>query len=100
MKKNSKINKEDILHLAKLANLQLSESEIDKFQKQLSEIVDYFRKLNSVDTEGIEPIAQLTDLVNAYRDDKYSRQREISQEQAIKNARSKKSGLFKVKAIF
>lgn len=100
MKKNSKLNKEDILHLAKLANLQLTEEEILKFQIQLGDIVNYFSKLNSVKTEGIEPIAQLTELVNTTREDKYSSDRVLSQDAALKNAKNKKNGYFKVKAIF
>lgn len=64
-----KLTKEQVQHVAKLARLGLKEDEISKFQTQLSGILDYVEMLNEVDTDGIEPTAQVTGLKNISRDD-------------------------------
>lgn len=65
-----KLTKEQVCHVAKLARLGLSEAEVEKFQTQLSGILDYVGQLNEVDTEGVEPTAQVTGLTNITRDDR------------------------------
>ena len=65
-----KLTKQQVEHVAKLARLGLSEKEVEKFQTQLSGILDYVELLNEVDTEGVEPTAQVTGLVNVTREDK------------------------------
>lgn len=100
MKKKVDLTKEEILHLAKLANLILTEAEIAQFSKQLSSILDYISKLNEVDTEDIKEISQVTDLSNVKRTDKIDHKRKLEQALALKNARSIKEDYFKVRAIF
>ncbi len=87
----------DVKHIAKLANLTLSEEEEKKFEKQLEETVDYIEGLSEVDTTGIEPTSQVTGLENVTRDDEISPS--LSQEDALKNAKSTYNGYFKVKGI-
>jgi len=94
------LSKEDVLHLAKLSNLTLTEDEIEKFKNQLSEIVEYFTKLNEVDTSNVEPVGQITGLTNESTGDKINKNRMLSQKEALQNAKSKKDGFFKVKSIF
>jgi aspartyl-tRNA(Asn)/glutamyl-tRNA(Gln) amidotransferase subunit C len=62
-----KLTKKDVLHVAKLARLDISSLEVDKFRKQLSEIVSYVSELDGLDTKGVEPTSQTTGLVNVYR---------------------------------
>lgn len=88
----------NVPHVAKLASLPLKKEEIEKFQKQLSSILNYIAKLNELDTKNIEPTSQVTGLENVTRDDKPSPS--LSQEEALKNAKSKHNGFFKVPAIF
>lgn len=64
-----KLTKEQVLHVAKLARLGLREDEISKFQTQLSGILDYVEMLNEVNTDGIEPTAQVTGLKNVTEED-------------------------------
>ena len=66
----AKLKNSDILHVAKLAKLNLSENEIKKFQKQLGEIITYVNELNEVDTSGVEPTSQTTKMENVSRKDK------------------------------
>jgi aspartyl-tRNA(Asn)/glutamyl-tRNA(Gln) amidotransferase subunit C len=57
-----KITREDVLRVADLAYLDLSESELETYRKQIDEILEYIGKLNEIDTANVEPMAQvLTD---------------------------------------
>lgn len=87
----------NIDHIAKLASLPLTDEEKEKFGKQLSSILDYFEKLNQVDTSKVEPTSQVTNLENVFKDDETKPS--LSQEDALKNTNSKHNGFFKVKAI-
>ena len=61
-----KISKEDVLKVAALANLELSEAEVDSYRGQLDDILTYIDKLNELDTSSVEP---LTQVVAASEDD-------------------------------
>jgi len=63
------ISKEEVKHIAKLARLGLTEEEIEKFQKELSAILDYIEKLKEVDIEGVEPMSHSIKLENVTRQD-------------------------------
>jgi aspartyl-tRNA(Asn)/glutamyl-tRNA(Gln) amidotransferase subunit C len=54
-----KISREDVLKVAALANLELSDAEVDTFRGHLDDILTYVDKLNEVDTSGIEPLTQV-----------------------------------------
>ena len=54
-----KITREEVLHVAELAHLELSEAEIDSFARHLDSILDYSSKLNELDTDAVEPMAQV-----------------------------------------
>ncbi len=94
----SKLTKNQVRHIAKLANLSLTEKEVAKFQKQLSEILDYVEVLNELNTKKVEPTSQVTGLENVFREDKTSPS--LSQKGALSGTKSKLKGYFKVKAIF
>ena len=59
----------DIAHIAKLANLPLTQEELDKYGKQLPIILDFVNKINKVNTENIEPTLCMSPLVNVMRED-------------------------------
>lgn len=63
------ISKDQVQHIAQLARLKLTDSEVDKFSIQLSAIFEYVDLLNEVDTEGVEPTSQVTGLENVTRED-------------------------------
>lgn len=65
----AKLSVDEVKHIAKLSKLDLTSSEINKFQKQLSKIVDYVSKLSEVDTSNLEPTSQTTGLENVFRID-------------------------------
>lgn len=65
----AKLTREDILKLARLARLDLNEEEIEEFQGELSEILQYVEQLQSVDVERLKPTNQVTGLTNVTRPD-------------------------------
>jgi aspartyl-tRNA(Asn)/glutamyl-tRNA(Gln) amidotransferase subunit C len=65
----TQISRDDVQHLAQLSSLHLSDSELDGLQADLSGILDYVQQLGELDTEGVEPTYQVTDLENVWRDD-------------------------------
>jgi aspartyl-tRNA(Asn)/glutamyl-tRNA(Gln) amidotransferase subunit C len=54
-----KISREEVLRVATLSNLELSEAEVTKYQQQLDSILGYIAKLNAVDTSNVEPMTQV-----------------------------------------
>lgn len=87
----------DVPHVAKLANLPLSPNEEKKFEKQLSEILNYVEKLNKVDTKNVETTSQVTGLENITREDIATPS--IAQKEALLGTISQHNGFVKVKAI-
>ncbi|MBU0975791.1 MAG: Asp-tRNA(Asn)/Glu-tRNA(Gln) amidotransferase subunit GatC [Patescibacteria group bacterium] len=90
------ITAKQIKHIASLARIKLSESEVKKFRVQLKDIVSYFDKLNEVDTTGIEPTSQVTGLKNRLRKDEIIHF--LKRERALQNAPVKKKGYFVTKS--
>lgn len=65
----TQISHDDVQHLAQLSNLQLSDEEVSALQIDLENIVGYVQLLDELDTTGVEPTYQVTDLENVWRDD-------------------------------
>lgn len=65
----TKITRQDILHLAQLSSLNLSNDEIDRLEIDLNKIIDYVNLLDQLDTNQVEPTYQLTGLKNVWRED-------------------------------
>ena len=63
------VTQDDVLRLAQLSNLQLSDDEIAALQADLGNILGYIEQLGELDTTGVEPTYQVTDLENVWRDD-------------------------------
>jgi aspartyl-tRNA(Asn)/glutamyl-tRNA(Gln) amidotransferase subunit C len=63
------LTRDDVLKLARLARLDLSDEEVDSFRSELDEILHYVEQLDDVDITGLEPTSQVTGLVNVTRDD-------------------------------
>ncbi|MEK7078252.1 MAG: Asp-tRNA(Asn)/Glu-tRNA(Gln) amidotransferase subunit GatC [Patescibacteria group bacterium] len=63
------ISKEEVKHIAELARIKLTESQIEKYQKELSGILDFVSALANVDTTAVAPIRQITGLESVFRKD-------------------------------
>jgi len=99
------ISQEDTKHIAKLARLGLKETEIKKFQKDLSSIFNYFNSLKKVDVLNIEPTFHpaehyLKERLDVMRQDKAESQPEQVVDSLIAAAPDKKKRHIKVKAVF
>ena len=66
----AKLTRDDVLKLARLARLELTDKEVENYQIELSQILEYVEQLQQVDTSGLAPTNQVTGLVNVMRDDK------------------------------
>lgn len=69
MPDSQKVTRPEILKIAELARLALSAEEVSVFTEQFNKILAYMDQLNEVDTEGVEPLSHVLDLVNATRAD-------------------------------
>ena len=88
---------EDTQKIAKLARLNISPEEEEKFTEQMNNILGYFEKLSELDTEGVIPRTHPTDVVNNFREDIVIPS--LTQEEALQNAPNKKNGYFKAPKI-
>lgn len=89
----------DVKHVAVLAKLTLTDTEIAKFQKQLSKVVSYVGELNKVNTAGIDPTSQTTGLENVYRIDENTSRASLSQEEALSGTDKTINGYFVADAV-
>jgi len=98
MAKKTQLTKDQVRHIAKLANLSLTPQEVVKFQKQLTDVLDYMEVLNELDTDKVKPTSQVTGLENVFRQDKVGNS--LSQKEALSGAKAEQKGYFKTKAVF
>ncbi len=95
---NNKFSKEDIDYILKLALLDLSDEDKEKFSEQLGDIIAYFKKLNDLDTSNVEPTTHAIEgLKNVFRED--IPWESLSNEEGLKNSEHKKDGFFKAPRI-
>ncbi len=87
----------DVSHIAKLANLPLTDEEKKKFEQQLEDTLAYIKQLDEVKTDGVAITPQVTKLENILDEDKIDAS--LSQKDALKNATATHNGFIKVKAI-
>lgn len=65
----AKLTRDDVLHLAQLARISLSDDEVEEFSEELSAILQYVELLSNVDVSGLKPTNQVTGLTNVMRED-------------------------------
>jgi len=91
------LSREEVLNIARLARLGLTEGEVDKLREQLSDILDNFEALQQVGTGNVEPTAHSIAVQNVLKDDEVSPS--LSPGQVLANAPRKEGGFFKVNAV-
>ena len=92
-----KLTREDVLHIALLARLGLTEAEVERFREQLSNILENLEILQQVDTTGIPPTAQSITLQDVMRDDKVGES--LPQGEILANAPQQEGNSFRVRAV-
>jgi aspartyl-tRNA(Asn)/glutamyl-tRNA(Gln) amidotransferase subunit C len=88
---------DDVLHIARLARIELSDSDVDRFASQLSGILDHFAALSAVDTGDLEPTAHPLPLSNVMRDDEVAPS--LRREEVLANAPEEEGGYIRVRAV-
>jgi aspartyl-tRNA(Asn)/glutamyl-tRNA(Gln) amidotransferase subunit C len=63
------IERDQILHVAKLARLRLSDEEVERMAGELSKILEHVETMNELDLDGVEPTSHVVDLTNVLRED-------------------------------
>ena len=88
------ISRDEVLHVARLARLELTEDEVARFTEQLSAILEAVAKVSELELADVEPTAHPLDLVNVWAEDEP--RPSIPVEDALANAPERDAGFFKV----
>jgi aspartyl-tRNA(Asn)/glutamyl-tRNA(Gln) amidotransferase subunit C len=91
------IAREDVLHVARLARLEVPEDEVETVRQELSAIVDAVGKVGELELEDVEPTSHPLDVVNAWAEDEP--RPSLSREDALANAPDPSEGTFRVPAV-
>ena len=91
------ITREDVLHVAKLARLEIPEEEIDRVRDQLGAILEAVGKVGELDLSDVEPTSHPLDLVNVWAEDEP--RPSLPREEALANAPDPSDGAFRVPAV-
>jgi aspartyl-tRNA(Asn)/glutamyl-tRNA(Gln) amidotransferase subunit C len=87
----------DVEHVAALARLRFSDEEKQTLTAQLNAILNYMEQLNRLDTSAVEPLAQVVNLQNIFRDDTLVPG--VTRDEALKNAPARTDAFFKVPKV-
>ena len=95
---SAKLTRDDVLKLARLSRLTLTDEEVDQFAEEISAILGYVDQLQTIDLSTYEPTSQVTGLVNVMRPD-VEKSYGVSPQELLKNAPATEDGHFKVKRM-
>jgi aspartyl-tRNA(Asn)/glutamyl-tRNA(Gln) amidotransferase subunit C len=91
------ISREDVLHVAELARLEIPEDEVERVREQLGAILEAVGKVSELDLADVEPTSHPLDLVNAWGEDEP--RPSLPREEALANAPDPADGSFRVPAV-
>jgi len=91
------LTRDEVLHIARLARMDLTGDEVDRFREQLSNLLEHFETLQQVDTSNVPPTAQAIDLQNVMRDDTVAPS--LPAEEILANAPRREGYFFRVRAV-
>jgi len=92
-----KISKEEILHIAELADLKINENEIDKYILNLQDILNFANIVNNAKTDGMEVTVGANENYNVFRKDEVKEFDDM--EALLKNAPDKENNMFKIPKV-
>jgi aspartyl-tRNA(Asn)/glutamyl-tRNA(Gln) amidotransferase subunit C len=90
------ISRDEVLHVARLARLELSEPELERFAEQLNAILEAVGKVGELDLSGVEPTAHPLELANVWAEDEP--RPSLTVEEALANAPDREDDAFRVPA--
>ena len=88
------IKREEVMHIANLSNLNLSEAEIDQYTEDMKQIVEFAGKVNEMDTSSVKETAFATDSYNVFRKDEVKESME--RKDLLQNAPSSNGEAFSI----
>lgn len=93
------LTRDEIKEIAALARVGVTEEEIDTYQKDLSSVLQYFEKLQELDTEDVEEIGHITGVSDVYREDEVLEMSVDGKERIMDNVVDVQDGYIKVKSV-
>ena len=91
------ISDEEIIHIAKLARLKITDDELNEYKKNLQEIVDFADTINSVNTDDVGEMISVNENYNVFRKDEI--RLSLQREDLLKNAPSQDEGMFRIPKV-
>lgn len=91
------VSTEEILHIAKLANLNLKESEVEKYKENLQDILNFANVVNNAPIEGLKETIGANDSFNVLRKDEV--EQASSRDELLQNAPEAQEGMFKIPKV-
>jgi len=92
-----KITDDEVIHVANLARLDMDDTALKKFSRQIGKVLEYIDTLNQLDTTGVPPTSHAISLVNAFREDDVKIH--LKRDEALANAPEKEDGAFVVPKV-
>ncbi len=93
------LSTKEVEHIAALARIGLGEEEVEKFARELSDVLEHFRELETVNTDGIEPIGHITGVTNVFRADRAEDCDEQTKKDIMSQVPQTKDGYIKVRSV-
>jgi len=94
---SERIDSSLVRHIGKLSRIELTDEQVELFSRQLAGILEYFGKLQQLDTEGVEPMAHAVELSNVFGDD--SPGESLKPSEALANAPQRDGDFFRVPKV-
>ncbi len=94
------LSEEEVKHIATLARIGLKEEEVAQYQKELSSVLDFFRELETVNTDAVESVDYSAGMHSHARQDRREDFAVSDREMLLKNVPELKNGFVKVKSVF
>ena len=91
------VSREEILHIAKLSDLKINENEIDEYAKNLEDILDFMKVLDSVNTDNVEESIGTLNNVNVFRKDEIKEFED--KEELLQNAPEQEDNMFRIPKV-
>jgi aspartyl-tRNA(Asn)/glutamyl-tRNA(Gln) amidotransferase subunit C len=93
-------SRDDVIKLAKLARLHLTDEEIEQYRGNLASILEYFNRLGSLELDDVPELQTASGDTNVFRADEVQACSDASRKQAVENFPSREGDLLKVQAVF
>ncbi|MBR2289960.1 MAG: Asp-tRNA(Asn)/Glu-tRNA(Gln) amidotransferase subunit GatC [Clostridia bacterium] len=91
------VGREEIIRIAKLADLNLTDAEIDKYAEDLTDILEFAEIVNQLNTDEIKETVGINGEYNVFRKDEVKQT--LSKEELLKNAPSQEEGMFRIPKV-